>query len=61
MYLLDEARPGECLYKKSEITDQNDVDLIERTVFSKLLDHLPNVVPYNIRVQLNYFDRSVDG
>lgn len=58
---MNEAKPGEWLFEKGVLTDQDDMDVIERTVFAKLLDHLPNVVPYNIGIQLDYFDRNVDG
>lgn len=61
LYLLDLARPGKWLFEETAITDQDEVKLIENIVFSKLLEYLPNVVPYNLKVALEYFNKSQDG
>lgn len=62
MYLLSLAKPGDWMFtSRSAVTDQSDVEVIERTVFGKLLDHLPNVVPYNLSIQMEYLDRAEDG
>lgn len=60
--LLQLAKPGEWAFTDSSlITDQEDHEVIERIVFAKLLDHLPNVIPYNLEVQLEYLNRTEEG
>lgn len=61
MYLLNLAKPGDWIFEKSAITDQDETKVVENIVFSKLLEFLPNVVPYNLKVALEYFNRSQDG
>ncbi|XP_065209854.1 GTPase Era, mitochondrial [Planococcus citri] len=61
MYLLNSAIPGPWLFDKTTVTDQDEVTVVENVVFSKLLEYLPNVVPYNLKATLEYLNRSQDG
>ncbi|XP_064620611.1 GTPase Era, mitochondrial-like [Lineus longissimus] len=51
-YLLDQATPGDWLYHSSVVTDQTPVDIIRHCIWEKLLDHLPNDIPYNLDLEL---------
>jgi len=43
------------------MSDKNDYELVQRIVESKLYDNLPNEVPYNLKVELEYFETSREG
>lgn len=55
------AKPGEWLFPQDVYTDQTYIKIIEETVQSKLLDNLPNEVPYNLSTQLEYYDEGCEG
>ncbi|XP_014285203.1 GTPase Era, mitochondrial [Halyomorpha halys] len=55
-YLLNKAYPGEWIFPADVYTDQDPVTIIEEAVHSKLLEHLPEEIPYNVHVQLEYLD-----
>lgn len=42
-------------FKKNETTDQKPTDLIEQLVRARLLDYLPQEIPYSLVPQLEYF------
>ncbi|XP_043254110.1 GTPase Era, mitochondrial [Colletes gigas] len=60
-YLLDSAKINDWQYEKDAFTDQSLETVIEETVRAKLLDHLNQEIPYNIKTKLEHFDISEDG
>lgn len=42
-------------FKNNEITDQEPEKLIEQFVRARLLDYLPQEIPYNLKLELEYF------
>lgn len=60
-YLLKLAKPGKWLFDKSFVTDQAETKIVENTVTAKLMDFLPNAVPYTIKVELEFFNRTAEG
>lgn len=42
------------VFKNNEVTDQAPSELIERLVRARLLDYLPQEIPYNLSVELEY-------
>ncbi|EFN88431.1 GTP-binding protein era-like protein [Harpegnathos saltator] len=59
-YLLDSAKPREWYYKRHVYSNQTCEDIIQQTVRAKLLDNLPQEIPYNMQVKLEHFDPSPD-
>ncbi|KAF6204019.1 hypothetical protein GE061_002358 [Apolygus lucorum] len=55
-YLMRTAHPGEWMFPEETFTDQKPVRLIEDTVRASLLDNLPQEIPYNLSVQLEFLD-----
>uniref|UniRef100_A0A2S2Q172 GTPase Era, mitochondrial n=1 Tax=Sipha flava TaxID=143950 RepID=A0A2S2Q172_9HEMI len=60
-YLLQRSKPSPWLFSKDEITDKEDYKLVLSTIESILLDDLPNEVPYNLKVELEYYEISREG
>lgn len=59
-YLLDSAKPGDWYYDKHIYSDNTCEDIIQQTVRAKLLDNLPDEIPYNLKVKLEHFDPGPD-
>lgn len=59
-YLLDSAKPQQWYYEKNIYSDQTCEDIIQQTLRAKLLDSLPQEIPYNLRVKLDHFDPGPD-
>lgn len=55
------AKYGKWIFPSSVFTDQNEVTVIRNCVFSKLLDYLPNVIPYNLGIEIEYMNIASDG
>ncbi|PSN46685.1 GTPase Era [Blattella germanica] len=55
-YLLYISQPSPWLYPPSQFTDQPSETIVLDTVRSKLLDNLPNEIPYNLTTTIEYFD-----
>lgn len=55
-YLLMKTYPGHWIYPATAYTDKNPVHIIEEAVRSRLLEHLPQEIPYSLDVQLEYLD-----
>lgn len=60
-YLMKSAKPAHWLFPSSTYTDQEPRRIFEEAVRSKLLDYLPQEVPYNLSVSLEYFETLLDG
>ncbi|KYN03169.1 PREDICTED: GTPase Era, mitochondrial [Cyphomyrmex costatus] len=59
-YLLDSAKPQAWEYEGHIYTENTCQDIIWQTVRAKLLDILPNEVPYRLEVKLEHFDPAPD-
>ncbi|EZA54170.1 hypothetical protein DMN91_001457 [Ooceraea biroi] len=59
-YLLDSAKPRDWCYEEHVYSDHTCEDIIQQTVRAKLLDDLPNEVPYKLHVKLEHFDVGPD-
>ncbi|XP_011058438.1 PREDICTED: GTPase Era, mitochondrial [Acromyrmex echinatior] len=59
-YLLDSAKPRAWEYEGHIYSDNTCQDIIWQTVRAKLLDILPNEVPYRLLVKLEHFDSAPD-
>jgi len=57
-YLLGAAKPSEWMFEGHIFSDQSPQTIIEEAVRSKLLENLPQEVPYMLSVQLEYLDMS---
>ncbi|KAM0725143.1 GTPase Era, mitochondrial [Formica fusca] len=59
-YLLDSAKSRDWQYEGHIYTNHKCEDIIQQTVRAKLMDILPNEVPYNLKVTLEHFDTGAD-
>lgn len=57
-YLSNISSEGSWIYKNNESTDQQPERLIEDFVRARLLDYLPQEIPYNLKVELEYFSND---
>ncbi|XP_074642464.1 GTPase Era, mitochondrial-like [Tubulanus polymorphus] len=57
-YLLSCSKPGDWLYHSSLLTDQDPWEIAKQSVLEKLLDHLPQEVPYNIDLDIIYWSED---
>lgn len=60
-YLLQRSKPSPWLFSKDVMTDKDDYKLAQSTIESILYDNLPNEVPYNLKVELEYYEISREG
>lgn len=58
---MESAKPAPWLFPASVYTDQDPKRIFEEAVRSKLLDYLPQEVPYNLSINLEYFETLLDG
>lgn len=59
--MLQKSKPSPWIFPNDVILDKNDCDLVKCIVESKLYDNLPNEVPYNLKVELEYLETSREG
>lgn len=59
-YLLDSAKPRDWQYEGHIYSNYKCEDIIQQTVRAKLMDILPNEVPYNLKIKLEHFDTGAD-
>ncbi|KAL6258668.1 hypothetical protein P5V15_010621 [Pogonomyrmex californicus] len=59
-YLLDSAKPRAWEYEEHIYSDKTCEDIIQQTVRAKLMDSLPNEIPYQLQVKLEHFDPGPD-
>ncbi|XP_015510527.1 GTPase Era, mitochondrial [Neodiprion lecontei] len=60
-YLLVSAKPRDWDYEKDTLTDQKPEEMIIRIVRASLLDVLPAEIPYNLNIQMEYYNVCEDG
>jgi len=49
------------MFPQDKMTDIEDHELVKRVIESQLYDDLPNEVPYNLKVELEYYETSREG
>lgn len=59
-YLLDLAKPRDWQYEGHIYSNNKCEDIIQQTVRAKLMDMLPNEIPYSLEVTLQHFDPGAD-
>lgn len=57
-YLISNAKPAAFHYSPTEWTDQRPEALIVEAVRAKFLDFLSQEIPYNIKVDLEYYEEN---
>lgn len=60
-YLLQKSKPSPWIFAKDVLTDKEDHKLVIHTIESILYDNLPNEVPYNLEVEMEYYEVSREG
>ncbi|KAK7861931.1 hypothetical protein R5R35_009392 [Gryllus longicercus] len=60
-YLLQQAKLGPWIYKPGQFTDESPEDLILQTVHSRLLEYLPQEIPYILEPEMEFFKIHPDG
>ncbi|VEN55914.1 unnamed protein product [Callosobruchus maculatus] len=60
-YLLSKAQPGEWMFPEAVWTDQSAESIITNTVQAKLLDFIPQEIPYNLKSYMEYFNVDEAG
>lgn len=60
-YLLKSARPENWIFPEEIWTDQSAEEIIIKTVQAKLLDFLPQEIPYNLKTDIEYFNINDEG
>lgn len=59
--MLQKSKPSPWIFSKDKISDREDHELVINIIDSKLYDDLPNEVPYNLKLEIEYFEVSREG
>lgn len=59
-FLMNNTYVAPWKYHSSFITDQNPITLARCCIFEKLLDHLPEEIPYQIKVKMSLWEVTED-
>ncbi|TSL28148.1 GTPase Era, mitochondrial [Bagarius yarrelli] len=60
-YLMVEAKPGPWQYHSAVLTDQSPEDICTNTIREKLLEYLPEEVPYTVTQNIELWRETADG
>lgn len=60
-YLIQKSKPSPWIFSKDVLTDKEDHKLVLHMIESTLYDFLPNEVPYNLKVEMEYYEVSREG
>ncbi|XP_044758703.1 GTPase Era, mitochondrial [Coccinella septempunctata] len=60
-YLIKQAKPAQWLYPADKFTNEKYEDIIVSTVRAKLLDFLPQEVPYLLQPMMEFFEVNENG
>ncbi|KAF8767770.1 GTPase Era like protein [Argiope bruennichi] len=60
-YLLNEAHPGEWIYHSSTVTDQHPHDIALLILREKLLEYLPEEIPYKLDLRITQWETLPTG
>ena len=44
------AYPGEWIYNSQIVTDQHPLEIAKMCIWEKILDHVPNNIPYIVKI-----------
>lgn len=55
-YVYSFSQPGQWEFPSNTITDQTNESIVEESVRARLLDYLPQEIPYTLKCQLEYYD-----
>lgn len=59
--MLQKSKPSPWIFPKDVLTDKEDHKLVLHMIESTLYDFLPNEVPYNLKVEMEYYEVSREG
>lgn len=57
-YIYTFAKPGPWEFPANKFTDQSNEVIVEESVRARLLDYLPQEIPYTLKSQLEYYDEN---
>ncbi|KAH1025579.1 hypothetical protein HUJ05_010275 [Dendroctonus ponderosae] len=60
-YFVDKSKPGEWMFPDNIWTDKSAEEIIQSSVQAKLLDFLPQEIPYSLIVEIEYFHINEQG
>jgi GTP-binding protein Era len=60
-YLIEKAKPAEWLFPSEVWSDQTAQEIVSKSVKAKLLDFLPQEIPYTLRPELEFFEIGEKG
>ncbi|XP_062392191.1 GTPase Era, mitochondrial [Sardina pilchardus] len=60
-YFMVEAKPGSWLYHREVLTDQSPEEMCTNTIREKLLEYLPQEVPYTMTQQIELWKEQESG
>ncbi|MCI4394342.1 hypothetical protein PGIGA_G00167700 [Pangasianodon gigas] len=60
-YLMVEAKPGPWQYHSEVLTDQSPEDICTNTIREKLLEYLPQEVPYTVTQRIELWRETANG
>lgn len=60
-YFMVEAKPGSWVYHSEVLTDQSPEDLCRNTIREKLLEYLPQEVPYTMALRIDLWRELESG
>lgn len=58
---MQKSKPSPWIFPDNIISDKEDHELVQRIIESRLYDDLPNEVPYNLKIELEYYEISREG
>lgn len=57
-YILQQAKPQAWEHRTNEFTDQTNESLIVQSVRARLLDYLPQEIPYLLQTEIEYYSKE---
>ncbi|KAI8513461.1 Era Like 12S Mitochondrial RRNA Chaperone 1, partial [Branchiostoma belcheri] len=60
-YLLSMAKPGDWFYPPEFLTDQSEHEIAYHAIREKLLEYLPQEVPYNVEQEVEMWEEGEGG
>ncbi|CAG9773933.1 unnamed protein product [Ceutorhynchus assimilis] len=60
-YLTTKAKPAKWMFPENVWTDQSAEEVIQNSVRAKLLDFLPQEIPYILQTEIEFFDVNEEG
>lgn len=57
-FIYSHAKPGNWEFPANTLTDQSNEQIVEDSVRARLLDYLPQEIPYSLKSKLEYYDEN---